>query len=642
MKTRTFLVTAVLLVTALAGCSGGEWEDVLLADFDFSAQRESVFRYRFDAVEGVHWFGEGFSGHEGKGVWTLQEEARVHLYTLGERVQLEFDVATSEPLAEAGQTVQLVWNGYDLGTRELTAAWQTESLVVRIPAEAVVQGMNELVVRSGLVRRIDGDRELGVYVKGLRLAAALDQKERTKWTEMTTGEPAPELEIVSAPAAPPLPAIDDRPDVLIVLLDAARANHFGAYGYERATSPEFDALAAESLRMENVYSNAPFTLISVSSLFTGHNWRDHGVVEKGHALSDRFTTLAEIFRDAGYTTLGWSDNPYVGGATNLDRGFNEFTEVWCHPRQEEVQHLLGKDKDRHEDLRVPELVDMFFLERIAEGLGDGPVFSYVHIMPPHGPYVPGAEHDIFSDPGYDGRICGSTEQITALENHRLEIDDADLHELVALYDGNLHRGDASLGRVVKGWRSLGRDRELLLVVLADHGEAFGEHGQFAHLSTIHAEMTYVPLLLWPRAAWEESVRSADDLLTLSDIMPLVLRRAGVGVPAGGTWPRRFADVLANGLAEERMQIPSRSFVATNRYGVRTDRWLAIHRGFGEQQLYDLRADPGALVNLRLQEPERYTRMIAGLRATLAAGEGPGAEKVELSDEDEQALKALGY
>lgn len=641
MNRRIFLVAA-LAGAILAGCDGGQRTDTLLADFDFTAPRESVFKHRFDAVEGVHWFGDGFSGHEDKGVWTLREDATIHLHALGEDLQLEFDVTTGSPMAEAGQTVQLLWNGTDLGSRELAAGWQTTTMVVRVPPAAVRRGMNELVVRSGLLRRVDSDRELGLYVQGLRLVAALDGKESAAWQAMTTGTPAPELEPVPAPASAPAQPADERPDILVVLLDAARADHFGAYGYHRPTSPEFDTLAGQSVRMENVYANTSFTLISVSSLFTGYNWRDHGVIQRGQALSDRFTTLAEILRVAGYTTLGWSDNPYVGHGTNLDQGFDEFTEVWSHPRHAEVQHLLGDEKKGHKDYRLPELVEMLFLERIAQDLGEGPVFSYVHIMPPHGPYVPGHEHDIFSDPDYAGDIYGSSEQIVELENHRLQLDAADLHELVALYDGNLHRADASLGQVVRGWQALDRDRELLLIVLADHGEAFGEHGQFAHLSTIHNEMTYVPLLLWPRAAWEKAAGGTDRLLALTDVMPLLLRRVGLGVPAVGTWPRRFVDVLTKDSLPERARIPSRSFVESNRYGMRTDRWLAIHGGFGEQLLYDLQADPLAKVNLRLEEPERYTRMIADLRATLTAGEGHAAEEAELSEEDERALKALGY
>lgn len=621
------------------GCGGGERQDVLLADFDFTAPGESVFGRRYDAVEGVHCFGDGFSGHENKGVWTVSEEAVVHLYARGERLQLELEVATAEPMAEAGQSVGLRWNEHELGSWPLPEPWQTDTLVVPIPAAAVERGMNRLVVRADTLLNVDGERRLGVYLKKLRLVAALDKGELKDWRKMTAGEPSAELEPVAATS---VPARDERPDVLIVLLDAARADHFGAYGYARPTSPEFDAIAEEAVRLENVYSNAPFTLISVTSLFTGHNWRDHGVFEKGQALADDFVTLAEILRNAGYATLGWSDNPYVGGATNLVQGFDEFTEVWHHERHREFEKMLADERAIHEDYRLPELVDRLFRERLEAGLGDAPVFAYVHIMPPHGPYVPGRDHDLFSDPGYDGDIVGSTQQIMELENHRRKLSDADHHELVALYDGNLHRGDAALGRVVRSWRALDRDRELLLVVLSDHGEGFGEHGKYAHLSTIHAEMTHVPVLLWPERSWRKAVRGTDALLTLSDVMPLLLRRIGVGVPEGTTWPRRFVDVLGNGPARGRESIPSRSFVAANRFGVRTDDWLVIHRGFDEQQLYDLAKDPGAQVNVRLTRPEIYVRMVADLRATIAAGAGPGAREAVLSEEDARALKALGY
>ena len=302
---------------------------------------------------------------------------------------------------------------------------------------------------------------------------------------------------------------------------------------------------------------------------------------------------------------------------------------------------VGCASDR-ETFLFEQFVEWLAVARFGQGLGDGPVFSYIHIMPPHGPYVPGDDHDLFTDPDYAGQIDGSTAQYNELVNLRMPTDDADLNQLVGYYDGNIHRADASFGRILAAWRALERDRELLLVVLSDHGEAFGEHGRFGHLTTCYDEMIHVPAMLWPREAWSETAPLADAHLTLADVTALILRRAQVGLPTGSQWPRRFLQVMGDPQTGGREQILIRSTPGHGQFAVRTDRWLAVYDGLRKQELYDLTADPGATRNLRLEDPDRYRRMINGLQATLEAGQDGEAVAADHTNEDLEALKAVGY
>jgi arylsulfatase A-like enzyme len=304
---------------------------------------------------------------------------------------------------------------------------------------------------------------------------------------------------------------------------------------------------------------------------------------------------------------------------------------------------LNKDDPDYVPGRLPEMVEWLFVERLEQGLGPEPVFAYLHLMPPHSPYIPSEGHDLWGDPAYRGEIDGSTEQLELLVNHQLAWNEADLKRLISLYDGGLHRIDASVGRILDAWRKLPRERDLLIVVMSDHGEAFAEHGQFEHLSTVYDEMLTIPTIFWPRHRWQHLVRAQDRLTAITDIMPLILAKVGVGVPESAHWPRRFLDLMQDPNGRSREAILARSFTDTHRFGFRNDRYLAIFNGFLEQELYDVQADPQTQRNLRIEQPELYTRMIVQMRHLMDTASVRQADQDhELSDEDLEALKSLGY
>jgi len=264
-------------------------------------------------------------------------------------------------------------------------------------------------------------------------------------------------------------------------------------------------------------------------------------------------------------------------------------------------------------------------------------------MPPHAPYIPSEGHDLWGDPEYAGAINGSAEQLQALANHQLDWNESDLRRLVSLYDGGLHRIDASVGRILEAWRELPRTRDLLIVVMSDHGEAFAEHGQFEHLSTVYDEMLQIPTLFWPQNQWQHLLSEQNSLLAITDIMPMILARTDITPPPGSFWPSRFLELLQDPCGRRREAILTRSFADTHRFGFRTDNFRAIFNGFLEQELYDLHEDPLAQHNLRVEKPERFTSMIVQMRHLLESAPSRQLDQDhELSDQDREALKSLGY
>jgi len=406
-----------------------------------------------------------------------------------------------------------------------------------------------------------------------------------------------------------------------MLLDAARPDHLGCYGYHRETTPNLDRLGNEGVIFTNAVSTASYTLTAVPSLFTGRNWLAHGVVAHGDALGDSLPTLFEVCQGAGYYTIIYSANAYVSESTRASRGCDEFLEKW---------------KDAPEERTVDLVTD-----RLAAGLGAEPVLWYIHFVPPHIPYTPPDEHNLWANPAYDGPANGRGYFHRKLCAGEVRCEAEDLRNLVDLYDGNLHLADSWVGEIVASWRASSRDRELLVVVLADHGEAFGEHGKYGHNSTVYGEMIRIPLIFSPRGLCGALAPAADSLRSIADVMPMLLNLLDIPLPAGYRWPRHFLDIY-HGTDRSRNQVLVRT-AGEQVFGIWTPTALAVTDFFKLQELFDLAQDPGQLVNLRLERPEEFSHLSATLRNILERRTDLGeAPKADFSERDIESLKSLGY
>ncbi|MCH5377652.1 MAG: sulfatase-like hydrolase/transferase, partial [Planctomycetes bacterium] len=217
------------------------------------------------------------------------------------------------------------------------------------------------------------------------------------------------------------------PDIVMITLDAARADRFSCYGYHRPTTPNIDRLAAESLVFTNAFALVPNTRRSVPTMITGLSFTNHQVTESDSTLSQAAITMAESLLDAGYRTACFSASPNNSRAIGDDQGYEEFFELWNEvPR--------GRSRDPH-----------YLSARVLDWLGtvdeSRPLHLQLHFVPPHAPYQPAPEFDMFSDPLYDGPCDGSPKYILSIDKRKLSFDADDLEQLIALYDGNLRAAD---------------------------------------------------------------------------------------------------------------------------------------------------------------------------------------------------------
>ena len=410
------------------------------------------------------------------------------------------------------------------------------------------------------------------------------------------------------------------PDVVMVILDAARADHFGVYGYERDTTPVIDGVAAEGLVFERAYSECPNTACSVPNLITGVPFMNLGTVFHGRRLPDEVMTLAEYLKPLGYRTVGLSANPNNSVSRNAHQGFDSFERLWGAHRQADLA-----------------------AEAIAAQPPDEPLYLQLHLLPPHQPYKPESEFDLFTDPGYRGPVHPKI-GLRRYTRGLVTFSPADLAELVALYDGNLRMADDAVGRVVEALRASGRWDRTLFLLTSDHGEAFGEHGDFQHNSTLFDEMLHVPLVLrLPGGEVPVGVDTAS-AAALADVVPTVLGYLGLP-PRPEVWG---LDLLARGIdgGHERFLYHRTNHRERPLLAIRGARWKAITAlGVRVPMLFDLAADGEERTNLASGMPRQFAGLAARLRRFVSDWEErvPAAmEDVELSAEEVELLRSLGY
>lgn len=411
----------------------------------------------------------------------------------------------------------------------------------------------------------------------------------------------------------------EKPNVVILVLDAARADHFSTYGYKRETSPEIDAIAAESLVFEQVIAECSYTMCSMPSLLAGLSFPDHGLVERPLALRDDVVTLAEALKENGYNAFGATANPNSSQITGLDQGFDNMLQDW-----------------NPDPLRITR----FALRRLRQGQIEPPLFMMLHFVPPHEPYAPRPRHDIFGDPNYDGFVTGDRLETQAIYDRLVEVNDEDLAEIVALYDGNLRAGDEAVGRIIRFFKTSGLWDNTFFVITSDHGEAFMEHGEIGHNRNVFEEMMWVPLIIKPPKGTDLSGVDTKRLATLADVVTTIYNHLGIEPPQTVRGNDLFApagDVL----------VPLRSAQEVPHFGIRTTRYKAIARQ-GELPLFlDLQKDPKETRNALADDRRAlllHGALIAHLKTSLddPNAQRAGARAEPLKPKDIEMLKTLGY
>jgi choline-sulfatase len=428
--------------------------------------------------------------------------------------------------------------------------------------------------------------------------------------------------------------LSGRPNIVLITIDALRADHLTSYGYGRFTSPAIDAFARDAVRFDQAIAQAPYTKASVASLMTGLYPTTHKTttstvpfpeVMTGYpttrpiptdVLPRSATTLAEALRGAGYRTYGFTANPFLTEAFGFARGFDLFR---FYPGQDfsGANHVVSDA-----------------LEAIRTTDRSQPLFLWVHLMEPHSPYAP--------PPWTSGlfKVSGAREPIgpdVSIPFWLLPGTPRDLRPYLAAYDDEIAAADVGVDTLLRGFRSLRMQRNRVIVVTADHGEQFLDHGGWEHSTNLYDELIRVPLLVQAPGVKPGVVSTQVQLI---DLFPTLLAFAGAEAPS--TSGHSLVRLLSR--AEDAR--PALSEIVGSQSALRYDGWKLIASDAGRAALFDLVKDPGERHDRAAAEPARTARMQAWLDQMLAsavrrASEIPG-ERALIDPAVANRLRSLGY
>lgn len=399
------------------------------------------------------------------------------------------------------------------------------------------------------------------------------------------------------------------PNVVLIVIDTARADHFSCYGYLQPTTPHLDAFARDALRFEHAYSVSTWTLPAHASLFTGLFPVTHRATQEHLFLDDRFETLAELLRGRGYTTAAFSGNPWVSRRTNLSQGFDVVEEMWGRPDAAET--------DVH-----PHATNRLIFDWLRRRDAQRPFFLFVNYIEPHFPYdAPAA---------YEGPFVAP--DTTSEERQAAQVRWVDwyLHPTPfaprvaalrrALYDAELAYADAIVAELLTELQRIGLYDHSIIVVTSDHGENLGDHGHLDHVFSLYNSTLHVPLLIrLPGGRLGNTVRT--DPVQLTDVFSTLTAATGVTVdnnqlvtghnlldapmPADRAV---FAEYYYPQQALSVFPADQQSSPALDRFrrrlrSIQVGAQKLIWSSNGQHELYDLRVDPDERQNLATQAPE---------------------------------------
>ena len=460
----------------------------------------------------------------------------------------------------------------------------------------------------GPERKSAGSPWSGRFVRGLALSVLLAVVVVVVWRLL----PAPVVNAPSGAALGSLPkgvAADDL-SLLIVTLDTTRADRIGSYGFAEIETPHLDRLAREGVLFEHAQSVAPLTLPAHSSMFTGKFPPAHGIRDNGgFYLGEEQVVLAELLRDAGLRTGGFIGSFVLDAKWGIAQGFDTYFDNF--------------------DLRASAKLSLGEIERPASEVADAALawldeapearfFSWVHFYDPHSPYEP-------PEP-YATRFQGRP------------------------YVGEIAYVDSQVGRLLEWLDRNDRTRDTVVMVIGDHGESLGEHGESGHGFFIYEGAVRVPFIV--RAPYDSmSGRRVEAVVRAVDVLPTALDL--LGIEGAAISDEETAGVTLTPLltgAERSLRLTAYSEAIYPRYHFGWSDLRALRAGdlkyiaAPHPELYDLSADPDEETNLYSERTDQAERMHAQLTVLESAWQKDApAERAEEVDPDTRArLSALGY
>lgn len=467
-----------------------------------------------------------------------------------------------------------------------------------------------------------------------------------------------------------------RPNILMVMMDSARPEWLSCYNSTLGCTPNLDALASESLVFEQAIGPSAWTFPVMASVFTGMLPAKHGGHDEHRMLTSAYPTLAEVLARNGYDTAAIADVPYVGPMTQLDRGFRKMSnlrgkEVTPYSRMlkavSRVHRTVTGRYQKTFETRVVMQETLHWLR--SEWDRSKPFFLFVHSDETHAPFLPpGRFRREFSRLGASGMHALNQDKQLFVAGVQ-PMSEAELGDLRDLARAEAAYLDEWLGVLFGRLRADGLDKDTIVVVAADHGENFGEHGLLRHGLCLYDTLLHVPLIVRIPG---RSAKRVSGLVQLIDVMPSLMNAAGIRegetiaemhgkdlltqVDSG-----RFHSAVVSELYRPltgiwERKVPQFMDEFRRRYdrvlrSLRTPTHKYLSSSNGRHELYNLVTDPGETSNIVDLEPALALQLSGELSLWLDSVAPAQADAAAMSspdgagEDDERVmerLRDLGY
>ena len=445
-------------------------------------------------------------------------------------------------------------------------------------------------------------------------------------------------------------ALPDKPEppsdynVLMVVLDACRADHLGCYGYKLPTSPNIDNFASKSVLFEQAYSQGIQTLPSFGSFLTGKypiTLNLYWTNPPHRILHPEELTLAEILRIHNYQTASFPTGPHLWPLFGLSQGFQIYTNNlyfdlmnkegidFMHQRKRIPKDAFANYEEKREVWSFQDTLPLT-INYLKKSHGQ-PFFLMAHSNDTHPPYDNPIEFAHRFDPDYQGLFCPDPDKqsgefrlslsvLNNIDGHKLSLkgltngwnyvrnqpypaetelmlSDQDLNHIRAHYDGAIAYADDCVGRILKQLADSGLDKNTIVILIADHGETIGERGlfdrSFGHPLPLYNEVTHVPMII--RYPGLKNSKRISQPVQLVDLMPTILDLIGIKAPDNIDGVSLKSIMTSDKSPDLKRPIITEAL--PNELAFRIGEWKLIYRLNDISELYNLNKDPGEKTNL---------------------------------------------
>jgi arylsulfatase A-like enzyme len=450
-----------------------------------------------------------------------------------------------------------------------------------------------------------------------------------------------------APAPETIPAaLQDKPNIILIMVDALRADRLSCYGYGPQISPNIDALAGDAIRFETCIAQASWTKPSTATLFTSLYPSSHQAIYKSNMLPDPVVSIAELLSAEGYFALGFANNANITPIFNFGQGFDEY--IFLKPSYFFMSPESGFQLTAYNQLRlirerfVSQAKHVYHYYQDAqvvnknviswlEKLQHGRFFTFIHYMETHDPYFVhpynGVGYARVSNPKPNPSVAGLYSET---------------------YDGELRYVDQAVGDLCRWLKNRDLYDDALIILTADHGQEFYEHGGWWHGTTLYEEQIHVPLIVkLPRG---QGAGTTDGrMVRILDIAPTITTLVGIS-PHPSMQGLSFLSSSSSPWPGAEEVFSEEDHEGNVIRSLRTRTWKFIQanpnnpRGLPEVALFHLEEDPVELNNLAAQRQDLVEILRPRLENTssMALGESVTPQERDIDEATRERLKSLGY